>query len=305
MERLNRTPDPELPEDITGDELDRDLKRELSTLGPFISGIVARHLVMASALIEIDPDLAWQHAEAASRRAGRLGSVREIAGVTAYRSGRYADALRELRTARRLTGSDDYLPMIADCERGMGRPERALEIAGSPEANRLAPAERVEMLIVAAGARVDRGEAEAAVAMLQIGELDKAGRTPVRDRLRAAYAFALEAAGRPEEAMIWRERAGLDQEAADEAEADALDDSDILDLMEEAEAEAEAEADGETETEAGAGPDGETGPEAAADVEPEPEGEPEAEAQAEPEPGSGPAPEPEAAEPEAAEGAAG
>jgi hypothetical protein len=232
VERLNRTPDPVLPEEITGDELDRDLKRELSTLGSFISGIVARHLVMASALVDIDPDLAWEHAEAASRRAGRLGSVREIAGVTAYRSGRYAEALRELRTARRLTGSDDYLPMIADCERGMGRPERALEIAGSPEAARLSPAERVEMLIVAAGARVDRGEASAAVAMLQIGELDKQGRTPVRDRLRAAYSFALEAAGRPEEAAVWRERAGLEDEAEELA---ALEDSDIFDLMDDAE----------------------------------------------------------------------
>ena len=33
-------------------------------------------------------------------------------------------ALRELRTYRRITGRDDQLPLMADCERGLGRPER-------------------------------------------------------------------------------------------------------------------------------------------------------------------------------------
>ena len=229
-------PDPILPDEITGEELDRNLKHELSSLGPLISVIVARHLVMTSALLDIDPELAWQHAQAAARRAGRIGSVREAAGVAAYRAGLYADALRELRTAKRLTGSLDYLPMIADCERGLGRPERALELASSADVARLGSAEQAEMLIVAAGARIDRGEAAAAVASLQVAELSKSGRTPVRDRLRAAYALALAAAGRLDEAAVWRERAGLTEDEVDaQPDIEPLPESQIVDLLLEAE----------------------------------------------------------------------
>lgn len=38
-------------------------------------------------------------------------------------------ALREFRTAFRMNGFLDYLPFIADCERGMGEPKKAIETA--------------------------------------------------------------------------------------------------------------------------------------------------------------------------------
>ena len=113
-----------------------------------------------------DPETAYAHAVAARERAGRVGAVREAAGLAAYRSGRYAEALADLRAARRISGDQSLLPVMADCERGLGRPERALAVAASPEAETLPAAVRAELLIVASGARRDLGQPEAAAVML-------------------------------------------------------------------------------------------------------------------------------------------
>jgi tetratricopeptide (TPR) repeat protein len=181
---------------------------------------VARHLVMTGRLLDEDPEAAWQHALAARARGARIGAVREATGLAAYRTGRYAQALAELRTLRRLTGSSDHLPIMADCERGLGRPERALALAASAEAGRLATPERVELLIVASGARADLGQHDAAVLALQVPELESAAAEDWVSRLRVAYANALAAVGRDEEAAAWSERAGViedqDQDEDDE-----------------------------------------------------------------------------------------
>lgn len=168
---------------------------------------------MAGELLDEDAEAAWAHAEAARRLAGRIGVVREAAGLAAYRCGRYDVALAELRTARRLTGSSVHLPMMADCERGLGRPERALAMLTAPEAGVLDRAGRVELLIVAAGARADLGQLEAAVVTLQVPQLKARAREPWLARLRSAYADALAAVGRAEESRHWLAlAAGVDDE---------------------------------------------------------------------------------------------
>jgi len=232
---------------VTGAELDRDVRGALSGLSSFTSKEVARHLVMVGRLIDDDPEAAWQHALAARARAARIGVVREAAGLAAYQAGHYAEALAELRTARRLTGSDEHLPVMADCERALGRPERALAMAASPELGRLAVDQRVEMLIVEAGARADVGQLEAAVITLQVGLLDSRARAPWVARLRSAYADALAAVGRDAEARVWLERAmeadpddltgagerlaeldGVIVEDLEDDDGDAGDDGDVL-----------------------------------------------------------------------------
>ena len=90
--------------------------------------MVARHLAMAAELIDEDPELAHQHAISAARRAGRIAVVRETLAITAYATGDFALALRELRTYRRISGSDDQIALMVDSERGVGRPDRALEV---------------------------------------------------------------------------------------------------------------------------------------------------------------------------------
>lgn len=198
---------------MTGAELDKSVRAELTGLRPGHAKEVAQRLVLAGELLDDDPETAYLHAAAARERAARVASVREAVGLAAYRTGRYAEALAELRTARRLTGSNDHLPILADCERGLGRPERALEMLRSEEARRLDPAGRVEMLIVASGARADLGEHEAAVIMLRVPELRSTSGEPWVARLRSAYADALAAVGRDAEAREWLERAAeVDEE---------------------------------------------------------------------------------------------
>jgi tetratricopeptide (TPR) repeat protein len=192
-----------LPDDVTGAELERPVRAQLRTLSKANAEVVARHLVMAARVLPEDPQLAYAHAMAAQRRAGRVAVVRETVGVAAYHAGLWAEALSELRAARRMSGSSHQLPLMADAERGLGRPERALELAVSPEAASLSTAERVEMAIVVSGARRDLGQADAAVVALQIPELTAAATHAFTPRLRYAYADALLQAGRRDDALRW------------------------------------------------------------------------------------------------------
>ncbi|HEU4543978.1 MAG TPA: hypothetical protein VFR23_22790 [Jiangellaceae bacterium] len=207
-----------IDEDVTGDELDPEVAAELGSLSKGAARAVARHLVMAGRLLDDDPELAYRHTLEARRRAARIGVVREAAGVAAYTAGRYAEALAELRAARRITGSAEYLPVMADCERGLGRPRRALDLAGDPAVTGLPVESRIEMLIVAAGARRDLGDVDAAVVSLQVPELRSQAKAQWVARLRYAYADLLEAAGRRDEARRWFVRA-LDADGEDATDA--------------------------------------------------------------------------------------
>lgn len=188
---------------------------------------------MAGRLVDEDPEAAYAHAQAAVRRAGRVDVVREAAGITAYRTGRYAEALRELRTVRRLNGSDEHLPLMADCERGLGRPERAIALSRE-DAVRHLPAElQVEMAIVASGARLDLGEPEAALVELRTPAAE-AATGELAARVTEARAGVLEALGRPAEAaellasipLRYRADAPVDEEVVVlDLEDDAPDDT--------------------------------------------------------------------------------
>lgn len=160
---------------------------------------------MAGRLIDDEPELAYEHAQAAVRRAGRVDVVREAAALTAYRTGRYAEALRELRTVRRLNGSDEHLALMADCERGLGRPDRALAVAQEEAARTLPDDAQVELAIVVSGARLDLGDPDAAIAALSTPVVRKAS-GELHDRVVEARATAFEAAGRHGEAQELRTR---------------------------------------------------------------------------------------------------
>ncbi|WP_254715352.1 hypothetical protein [Actinomadura sp. NAK00032] len=200
--------DPLLPDDVTGEELDAEARVELRTLPKDLAAKVARHLVMAGRLAEDEPEQSYKHAKAARRLASRVGIVREAAGIAAYHAGEWAEALAELRAARRLgAGDDSYLPVMVDCERGLGRPERALDLIKSPEAGKLDQPGRIELRIVESGVRRDMGQYDAAVVTLQIPELRDRRLRPWSMRLFYAYADALVEAGRAEEAADWFARA--------------------------------------------------------------------------------------------------
>jgi tetratricopeptide (TPR) repeat protein len=194
------------------------MRGELRSLPKDKADHIARHLVMAGELIDDDPETAYLHAQEARHGAGRIGAVREFLGLAAYRSGRYAEALTELRAARRISGSPEYLPILVDCERGLGRPDRALALAKDPDAARLDRAGAVELRIVLAGARRDLGQADAAVVALAGPDLDPAVVEPWTLRLWYAYADALAAAGRTDEAREWFNAvAGIDEDGDTDA----------------------------------------------------------------------------------------
>ncbi|KEF04147.1 tetratricopeptide TPR_4 [Streptomyces rimosus subsp. rimosus] len=223
-----------IPEDVTGEEVDKDVRQELLSLPKTLADDVARNLVMVARLLDEDPEQAYGYSRVALRLASRVPSVREAAGFAAYAVAKYGEALAEFRAARRMTGSVELWPVMADCERGLGRPEKALAMAGEPEVQKLDRAGQVEMRLVAAGARQDMGQSDAAVVTLQSPELASNSVQPWTARLRYAYADALLQVGREDEAREWFAKAleadqGGTTNASDRlAELDGVEFTDVL-----------------------------------------------------------------------------
>ncbi|PZQ87863.1 MAG: hypothetical protein DI534_13225 [Leifsonia xyli] len=220
-----------MPDDVAANQLDRAARIELKTLSKDNADWVAKHLVMAGRLIESDPALAHRHALAAARRAGRIGVVRETTAITAYETGDFALALRELRTYRRITGRDDQLPLMVDSERGVGRPQAALELGRSVPRSHLDAPVQVALAIAMSGARLDLGQTELALGELEIPQLDPDRAFGYSPALFDAYATVLEELGRGDEAEEWWERAERAALALERA-ADP-DGQDLVEIVEE------------------------------------------------------------------------
>lgn len=157
----------------------------------------------AARLIDTDAKRALDHARAARGRGARVAAVREATGLAAYHAGEWAEALSELRAARRISGDAGNIAVMADCERALGRPERALKALDDPAYSKLDPATKSELLIVVAGARRDLGQLDAALAVLERGGMNTSSPRPGSARLWYAYADALAEAGRTQEAIQW------------------------------------------------------------------------------------------------------
>ncbi len=206
------------------------MKAELKTLSKEHADIVAAHLMAAASLVDSDPDLAFRHAEAAKRRASRLPIVREATAETAYAAGLFEEALSEFRALRRMNGSPDYLPVLADCERALGRHQAALKLIAEGDRTITDPSALVELRLVQAGVRADMGMRDEAVRLLR-HELERPRGVVPKDaqaRLRYAYADLLLAGGDDTGAREWFSAAvRLDPEG----QTDALDRLDELDGM--------------------------------------------------------------------------
>ncbi len=262
---------------------------------------------MAGRLMDLRPEEAYEHAQAALRRAGRVDIVREAVALTAYATGNYAEALRELRTVRRLSGIDAHRALEADCERGLGRPERALTLAAAEPSPDMTDVDRVELAIVASGARLDLGESEAALLTLDTPVTAAVTDPDLKHRLDEARVEVLRALGREDEAdalaatlpvpseddleddgvefaevpYSTAELEAMAAQVAEQEEAaerehaarDSDDDSDDPDDSEDSDVEEDAEAPTETSPEEDADPDAEQvdDPDLAVDAEPDPE----------------------------------
>lgn len=197
-----------------------EVRRDLRGLDKANADVVARHLVVAMYLVDEDAVQALAHGRAAKNRAGRIGVVRETLGVLAYRAGEWAEALGELRAARRISGGPGLLAMMADCERGLGRPEKAIELARGEESHQVTGEDLIELRIVEAGARVDMGQVDAALVTLKDAGLSATATGEEAARLDYAYAEILLGAGRKSEAAEWFGHAvSADPEQSTDAEA--------------------------------------------------------------------------------------
>lgn len=231
---------------------------------------------MVARLIDEDPEGAYGYSRVALRLASRVAAVREAAGFAAYANQKYSEALAEFRAARRMTGNVDLWPVMADCERGLGRPERALEMAGAPEVQKLDKAGQVEMRLVAAGARRDMDQLDAAIVTLQSPELASNSVQPWTARLRYAYADALLAAGREGEAREWFAKAvESDKDGSTDAsdrlaELDGVEFVDAL-VEDDSDSDSDGDGDGDIEVVNSEAPEPKSVMEAEAETEPESE----------------------------------
>lgn len=205
-ERINnRINEPSVPEDIDPRELDPSVRQELRSLAKDNADMVAKHLIMTAVLLDEDPEKALKHARAAKDRAGRVSVARETNGIAAYHAGEWKEAIAELRAARRMSGGPGLLAVLADAERGLGRPEKALEVGREEGAEELDAESRVELAIVLAGAHHDLEDKDAALItlhdVLEVPDVPEV----TRMRLFYAYADALELLDRKDEAIEWFE----------------------------------------------------------------------------------------------------
>lgn len=223
---------PEIPDWADPSELDPEVRRDLRGLSKEGAEFVGAHLFMAGMLIDEDPALAWRHARAARSKGGRIAVVRETVGLVAYRAAEWAEAIAELRAARRMSGGPGQLPVMADCERALGHPEKAIEMSRSAEAADLDPASAAELRIVVAGARADLGQLDAALAHLEAA-VESEKLEPFSARLFYAYADLLLQAERRPEAIDFFMKA---------AEADVDEETDAGDRLTELAGEATVEA---------------------------------------------------------------
>lgn len=204
---------PSVPADLGPEMLDNTVRGELRGLSKEVADDVAVHLVAAGVLLDDDVALSLEHARYARARARRVGAVREAVGIAAYAAGEYAEALAELRAARRMNGDPSCLAMISDCERALGRPQRALKALDDPDFARLDPEDQVEVMLVVAGARRDLGQHDAALVALERAGLSADPPGPSSARVWYAYADTLAEMGRSVEAATWFNRvAELDDE---------------------------------------------------------------------------------------------
>lgn len=206
-ERLTkRKNEPALPEGLDPKDLDPTVRQELRSLAKDNADMVAKHLIQAALLVQSDPHQALLHARAAKDRAGRVAVTRETNGIVAYHAGEWKEAISELRAARRMSGGPGLLAVLADAERGLGRPQKALEIAREENLDELDAESRVELAIVLAGAHHDLGDNDSALLTLQ-EELERDDAPEVsRMRMYYAYADALEIMHRDDEAVEWFQR---------------------------------------------------------------------------------------------------
>ncbi|MBW3082881.1 helicase [Bifidobacterium phasiani] len=232
-----RPGEPKMPKGMEWSMLSKDERERLRGLSKEHAENIGLHILAAFSLEESDPQAALEHAKWAAHQASRIDFARETLAFVAYRQGDYKLAMREFRTAYRMNGYPDYLPFIADCERGTGNPKKAIELAMSDDVRRLRGEAKAEMMLVYAGALGDLKHWDKAVEIVHLLGRSKGLSGAYRMRAIQAEQYFLEEAGRTDEAAALDgilERLELQYADMDEDETseDVVIDYDLQDISE-------------------------------------------------------------------------
>lgn len=117
-----------------------------------------------------------------------VAAVRELLGLTAYRMGRWRQAVTELEAAEELSDSVDQHPVLADAHRALGHADAVERLWDELRRGGVGVEVLTEGRIVTAGARADAGDLRGAIALLEAGPVEV--RRPKEHHLRLWYALA-------------------------------------------------------------------------------------------------------------------
>jgi len=150
-----------------------------------------------------------------------IAPVRRLAGFSAYRLGRWRDAVRHLSAYTELTDEPDAFPALMDAQRALGR--HAKVAATWTELRRRSPDPDLlaEARIVAAGSLGDRGELLPAIELLASAGAARSLRNPSDRHVRQWYALGdlyERASDLPKARELFERVARVDAEAYDVTE---------------------------------------------------------------------------------------
>jgi tetratricopeptide (TPR) repeat protein len=107
----------------------------------------------------------------AKKLSPRSATIRELLGLSAYRSGQWDEALRELRTFRRLTGDLIHYPIEMDCLRALDRPDDVIKAWERLQDYDISATINHEARVVYASFLLDQGRARDAWPVIKPGRL--------------------------------------------------------------------------------------------------------------------------------------
>ncbi len=144
--------------------------------------------------------------------APRSSTVRELFGLAAYRTGKWEEALRELRTFRRITGDVIHMPVEMDCLRAMGKKADVVKTWDRIQDLEPSPTVSFEAKVVYASFLLDEGRARDAWAVIKPGRLVA---SPAPGEVRSWYVAARVALAADDKDAARRLLAALDEQEVD------------------------------------------------------------------------------------------